>query len=261
MPQSAGYVDIQALQQIAEALRPLKRRTYTLMQIEAGTCVLDVGCGPGLDTIPLAEWVGATGTVVGVDIDEAMLAHATTYAQQANVETRLVHRYGDVSNLPFETATFDACRAERLFQVLPAAVDAEQALGEIRRVTKAGGWVVVADADWGTASLDSPEIALERKLLQFFADQLRPNGYAGRQLFRYFQAQRFVEITVELFPVLFQQVSHTPYSGDWFTGAAVAAGVVTSEEATRWQTSLKQANAAGQFFGSMHMVIVAGRVP
>lgn len=260
MPQSAGYVDVHALQQIAESLRPLKRRTYSLMQIEAGACVLDVGCGPGLDTIPLAELVGATGTVVGVDVDEGMLTHAAAYAQQANVAAHLVHQYGDVSCLPFETATFDACRAERLFQVLPISVDAEHALGELRRVTKVGGWVVVADADWGTASLDMPDIALERKLSQFFADHLRPNGYAGRQLVRFFHQQRFVDIAVEIFPVLFQQVSQTHYSGDWLTGAAAAAGVVTPEEVTRWQTGLAQADAAGRFFGCMSMVIVAGRV-
>jgi ubiquinone/menaquinone biosynthesis C-methylase UbiE len=209
----------------------------------------------------LAELVGATGTVVGIDIDEAMLAHATTYAQQANVETRLVHQYGDVSNLPFETATFDACRAERLLQVLPASVDAGHALGEMRRVTKTGGWVVVADTDWGTASLDLPDIALERKLIQFYADQLRPNGYAGRQLFRFFQEQRFVDISVELVPILLQPASQTPYSDDGFMRAAVAAGVIVPGEAIRWQTSLQQADAARRFFGCVNMVIVAGRVP
>ena len=76
-------------------------------------------------------------------------------------------------------ATFDACRAERLFQVLPRVVDPQQVCTEITRVLKPGGWLVALDADWGTWSMDSGEVELERRLARFFADHLRPNGYAG----------------------------------------------------------------------------------
>ncbi len=74
MPRSAGYVDIQALERLAERLRPLKRRTYDLMRVSPGDRVLDVGCGPGLDTVELAALVGPEGGVVGVDLDEEMIA-------------------------------------------------------------------------------------------------------------------------------------------------------------------------------------------
>jgi trans-aconitate methyltransferase len=38
--------------------------------------VLDVGCGPGVDTSALAELIGASGSVDGVDGDPAMVAEA-----------------------------------------------------------------------------------------------------------------------------------------------------------------------------------------
>src|SRR5262249_7669465 len=41
-----------------------------------GEAVLDVGCGTGATTLPLAEAVGTRGTGVGVDISEPMLAVA-----------------------------------------------------------------------------------------------------------------------------------------------------------------------------------------
>jgi ubiquinone/menaquinone biosynthesis C-methylase UbiE len=50
-----------------------------------------------------------------------------------------------VRALPFDP-TFNACRADRLFQVLPASVDPEVMLAEIARVTKISGWIVAADA-------------------------------------------------------------------------------------------------------------------
>jgi hypothetical protein len=47
-----GYVDTEYLQAVEKLLGRLKERTYSYMQIKTGDKVLDVGCGPGIDTIP-----------------------------------------------------------------------------------------------------------------------------------------------------------------------------------------------------------------
>jgi SAM-dependent methyltransferase len=44
--------------------------------VAPGEKVLEVGCGTGAATVPLAEAVGDTGEVVGIDISEPMLAAA-----------------------------------------------------------------------------------------------------------------------------------------------------------------------------------------
>lgn len=44
-----------------------------LLNIKPGMRVLDIGCGPGRLTIPLAKAVGESGQVVALDIQEAML--------------------------------------------------------------------------------------------------------------------------------------------------------------------------------------------
>lgn len=46
-----GYVDPEYLRIAGEQLRDLKLRTYQTMKISQGDRVLDVGCGPGMDTI------------------------------------------------------------------------------------------------------------------------------------------------------------------------------------------------------------------
>ena len=64
-----------------EAVRGIKRHTFTLMNVRPGYAVLDVGCGAGDDLRSLAELVGPTGRVVGVDNSETLVheARARTY--------------------------------------------------------------------------------------------------------------------------------------------------------------------------------------
>src|SRR5688572_23038362 len=102
-PQSyVGYVDSEYLRVVGNLLQSLKEATYAQMQIAKGHKVLDVGCGSGTDTIPLAHLVGATGEVVGVDYDEAMIAEAVKRANEANVSEWAQHKLADATALPFE---------------------------------------------------------------------------------------------------------------------------------------------------------------
>src|SRR5512135_1251731 len=181
MDRPKGYVSPEYLQSVGAFLGHLKQRTYSCMKIREGDAVLDVGCGSGIDTIALARIVGATGQVFGVDHDPEMIAEADQRAQKEGVSAWVRHRQGDATSLPFDTGTFDACRSERLFQHLP---DPALVLNEMVRVTKAGGTVVVLDADWGSLSTDTAEVDVERRLSRFDAEQFLKNGFAGRQLYR-----------------------------------------------------------------------------
>jgi ubiquinone/menaquinone biosynthesis C-methylase UbiE len=62
-----GYVSPEFLRVIRQISRARKQQVYTLLRVGVGSRVLDVGCGPGTDTIPLAQLVGPTGYVVGLD--------------------------------------------------------------------------------------------------------------------------------------------------------------------------------------------------
>jgi ubiquinone/menaquinone biosynthesis C-methylase UbiE len=87
-----GSVDSEYLQAVEKLLGGLKERTYSYMQIKTGDKVLDVGCGPGIDTIPLAQFVDTTGEVHSVDFDNAMVVEAELRAEQAGLRAWVKHK-------------------------------------------------------------------------------------------------------------------------------------------------------------------------
>lgn len=258
MSQPKGYVDPKYLRIIGNQLNHIKQRSYALMQIQSGHKLLDLGCGPGTDTIPLAPMVGVNGQVIGADYDEAMIAEAEQRAEQAGVNTWVRHKCADATALPFETDYFDSCRSERLFQHLP---NPAQALSEMTRVTKPGGWVVVADSDWGSVSTDSDESDIERRLARFLAESFLHNGYSGRKLYRLFKQQNLADISFEVFPVATPNyaLARQGTQAERVEQAALKAGVLTGEELLRWQTGLEQADLEGTYFCSVNVMLFAGR--
>ncbi len=258
MPRSEGYVSAEFLQKAAERVKHLKARTYEWMDIGKGARVLDVGCGPGIDTVALARIVGPDGRVTGLDIDEEMLQKADALAAESGVRAIVTHKIGDVLEMPFPDDSFHAIRAERLFQVLPGPYDRPSVFQEMIRVTRPGGRIVLADTDWATASVNFENSELERRLMTFFALRMRPNGFAGRQFYQLFMQKQLSEVKIEHFPMVMTDLDETPF-GEWLKQEAVQARVATEEEMTLWIDQLQQLSKAGLYYSSANMVIVAGR--
>ncbi|UCH25843.1 MAG: methyltransferase domain-containing protein [Trueperaceae bacterium] len=255
-----GYVDEAYLRLLAELTRPIKARSYALMRAQKGDKVLDVGCGPGTDTVALAARVGPGGEVVGVDYDHDMVSLAERAAAEAGVERWVRHRCADAASLPFPTGYFDACRCERVFQHLP---EPGRVLAEMLRVTKPGGWIVALDSDFGTLSVDTSELDVERRLMRLLADRFHHDGYAGRRLYRLFRRSGLAEVTVELFGLPFTgyALMRRVARFDELEALARQLELITEDELQLWRTSLSQAEAAGGFFGSLTQVLVAGCRP
>ncbi len=252
-----GNVDPKYLQTLALRIKPLKERSYELMHLRDGFRVLDVGCGPGTDTIPLSRLVGSIGEVVGIDIDEQMIGIANRKATEANITDRVEHKHIDAKSIPYESDYFDACRSERLFQ---HTLTPECILSEMIRVTKSGGWIVVVDTDHSTMTIDTPDLDIEWRLRRFRTDIAR-DGYIGRQLYRLFRQQGLANIVLEIYPLFSTDYSLARYLTllDDVENEAIAADIITAEELKRWHMNLEQADKEGIFFCCINMVIVAGR--
>jgi SAM-dependent methyltransferase len=257
MTQGLGYVDPAYLDAAARLVAGGKRLSYERMHLAPGAAVLDVGCGPGTDTLPLAELVGPAGRVRGIDRDPAMLAEAERRAAAAGLAARVEHAEGDACALAFADASFDAVRSERLFLHL---AEPERAAAEMVRVTRPGGRVVLMDTDWGTRSVDTPEVELERRIARVLTERCLANGYSGRRLYGLMKGAGVQAPEVDLVPLfttdyeLWRLLSRMEMAFE----VAVAEGVMTDDEARRLDASLREKDAAGTFFASTLVVMVSG---
>jgi ubiquinone/menaquinone biosynthesis C-methylase UbiE len=131
-----------------------------------GYRVLDVACGTGVLARALAERVGATGSVVGLDLNPGMLGVARR--TQPPVEWR----EGHAEHLPFEAGAFDAVASQFGLMFFE---DGRAAIAEMMRVLRGGGHLAVAvwdalESSPGYAALTS---LLERLFGSGMAEALR----------------------------------------------------------------------------------------
>ena len=109
-----------------------------LAGVVPGLRVLDVACGTGIVARTAAERLNGHGTIVAVDINDAMLTVARRL--RADIEWR----QGDVATLPFPDASFDVALCQMAFMFFP---DRVQALREMGRVVSAAGTVALVVPD------------------------------------------------------------------------------------------------------------------
>jgi ubiquinone/menaquinone biosynthesis C-methylase UbiE len=105
-----------------------------LAGITEGHRVLDVACGTGVAARAAADRVGPTGSVVGLDLNPAMLQVA------ARTRSDIEWREGDAANLPFGDEEFDAVLCQSAVFFFP---DLDLAFAEMARVVKRGGAVAI----------------------------------------------------------------------------------------------------------------------
>jgi ubiquinone/menaquinone biosynthesis C-methylase UbiE len=124
---------------------PAQTRLLALAALRPGERVIDVACGTGLVTFAAAAAVGPEGTVVGTDISDAMIAHASTRAAGLRHDLRFERM--DAEELTLPNATFDVALCALGLMYVP---DAAKAIAEMTRVIVPGGRIVAAV--WGQRS-------------------------------------------------------------------------------------------------------------
>jgi SAM-dependent methyltransferase len=154
-------------------LRAWEREQLSLVE---GQRLLDIGCGRGEAALALADDLGDTGEVVGVDISAEMLRVARANADAAKCRVRF--SVGDACALGEPDDCFDAVRSERTLQWIAEPL---AAVVEMARVVRPGGRVSLIDTDWSTLAIDIGDNDLASRVHEAMrVERNRPSNIGSR---------------------------------------------------------------------------------
>ena len=146
--------EIERLHVQGAAMAPDTEAMLDRIGVGEGWSCLDIGCGPRGITDILARRVGASGRVVGLDMDEGFLEVARKDAPR-NVQFLL----GDAYHSDLPTGGFDLVHMRF---VASTAGDPERLLEESIRLARPGGVVALQEPDGSSLNCYPPHPAWDR---------------------------------------------------------------------------------------------------
>lgn len=118
--------------------------------IKEGMKVVDLGCGPGFFTIPIASMVGEKGLVYAVDSDPDMLKHLGMMVENSGLNKEVIRVIqSDVSNTGIPAHSVDVVLFVRLLHDIE---DKKSFFDEVKRISKPDANIV--DVDWKKVSTE-----------------------------------------------------------------------------------------------------------
>lgn len=227
-----------------------------LLAPRAGEHALDIGCGPGLTTLALAEAVGANGSVHGVDIAEPMLNIAR---QRCAAMPQASFALCDVTALPQADASVDIALATQVYEYVD---DIDLALAELARVLRPGGRALLVDTDWESAVWASGDNARMRRVLDAWNEHI-PHPQLPRSLVGRLERAGFKNLRVQIVPILNLAYDAHTYSigmmeviAPFVTGRAG----LSADEVASWKRDVcTMDDRGGSFFSLNRYVFMAER--
>lgn len=228
------YATPDVVAQRAEVLR--------LLALRPGERVLDIGSGPGYLAASMADAVGTTGTVVGIDTAEAMNALA-----RARCGDRVMITEGDATALAAPDASYDAAVSTQVYEYV---ADLPAALAELRRVLRPGGRVLILDTDWDSVVWNVADRTRHQGVMAAWEDHL-VDPRLPRTLAPLLSDAGFDVLDRRVIPLFNPDYDPDTYSASVSSMVATfvaGRGGVTAEDADAWQADV----AADPYFFSIN---------
>jgi 2-polyprenyl-3-methyl-5-hydroxy-6-metoxy-1,4-benzoquinol methylase len=160
--------------------------------IQRGMSVVDLGCGVGMTTQLLAELVGPTGEVIGVDYSAAQVEQARALLPAGLSNVRFVEASATDTGLPREAFDVVYCRF-----LLIHLQDPESALREMHGLLKPEGIMAIEDGDL-TSATSEPRSKLEEfsNLFGALGPKWGVDYTLGRRLFHMVLNAKFSQVGI-----------------------------------------------------------------
>lgn len=119
-----------------------KRAITMLKDMPSNPNILDIGCGPGMQTIELAE--NMNGKIYAIDIHKPFLDRLLETAIDKNVSHKIEAKEMSMFSLEFEEDNFDVIWCEGAIFI----IGFEKGIQEWKKYIKKGGYLVVSEISW-----------------------------------------------------------------------------------------------------------------
>ena len=171
----------------------------------------------------------------------------------------LAFEVADATELPYRDASFDGYRIDRVLQHI---ADPATAVGEMARVLRPGGVLVAFDSDWETLTIDPPDRAFTRAVLNAWCDRF-PSGWIARRMRALFLDAGLADVETHPNTLVCTdlEIADRVFSFLATADGLVKAGTVGADDADRWRRALRNSDAAGRFFTSYTGFLVPGTRP
>ncbi len=118
------------------------RRAFEQLKLVDEPKILDVGCGPGVQTVDLLKMT--KGTVVALDFYQIMLDRTKALAEKEGVADRLVTTQGDMTDMDWKLESFDVVWSEGAIYI----IGFRRGLEVFKSFLRPGGYLVASEAVW-----------------------------------------------------------------------------------------------------------------
>lgn len=228
--------------------------------LRPGMSCLDVGSGPGAVMRLMADRVGPTGRVTGIEIDGALGSHALADLRaQGGCEFELIEaNVLDLDTVPGAPFDLTFCRLFLMHMQEPVA-----ALEKMMFWTKPGGTVVAQEFDFGAIAVEPicPAMAEFNRVFEgVFRGQGR-NLRAGRQLPAQFEAAGLglpdgTSAEAKFLPLKdMAQMLIGVYQG--LFAAAAELGIADATRADEFKADMAEAASDGRYYCLTPILIAA----
>jgi len=262
IPISSENRSLQVKRFLSREVSQFHEHLVTLMNIQPGDRVLDLGCGRGATLVHLADKISSEGRLVGLDRDKPSLDECRDLFGSTVIE---LEQFDLNRQLPFASDEFTKVVCHNVVECLH---DKSAFIEECYRVLAPNGVIVLSHSDFDTIVFNSSHKDLTRKLVHTFADATQPwmgtsDAMMGRKLAALVGGSSFKIMKVEGYSVISTELAATTSGGAFMNDILATAkkgNQFSAQELSEWEAEQQALNREGEFFyATTNFIVVAAK--